>query len=144
MPSQVKRLCTSLLLLSTLASCAEEIAMRHLVGLEYPPIAAQAQIQGRVVVKCTLRADGRVQSTEVLTGHPVLSKAARENASKWTFRRPEGPRPEPVVVTLTYAFRLEGVCDAPNCTSMFSFDAPDSVTVVTQARHWNPTVPRER
>ena len=126
------------ILLWSLAADSNEVAVRHLVGLDYPPIAAQAQLEGTVVLKCILGRDGRVQSTEVRSGHPVLSQAARENASKWIFRMPFNVRPETRVFTLRYNFRLEGVCRAPNCTSSFSFDIPDSITVVTQARLWNP------
>jgi len=130
-------------LLWTLAAGSEETTVRRLVGLEYPPIAAQAQIQGKVVLTCVLGSDGRVRSTEVRSGQPVLSEAARANASKWTFHVPAGVRPEARFFTLTYDFRLEGICHAPNCTSSFSFETPDSVTVVTQARHWNPAAAYE-
>lgn len=144
MAASTNTVLSALILVWMMGAGSEEIAVKHLVGLEYPPVAAQAQIQGRVVVECMLTAEGRVDSAQVRSGHPVLSRAARANAATWVFRIPAGLAPEARVFVLTYDFRLEGICQAPSCTSHFSFDSPAAVTVVTQARHWNPSSAPER
>jgi TonB family protein len=130
-------------LLSALACGGEETSVKRLVALDYPPIAAQARIQGEVVVRCTVNDDGDVQGTVVMSGHAVLSKVARENAAKWAFSPATASRGESRGFTLIYRFRLEGVCFAPNCTSSFYFEYPNRATVVTQARHWTPAAARE-
>lgn len=130
-------------LLSTPAQGGEETSVKHLVALDYPRLAASARIQGDVVLKCMLNDDGQVKNTEVVSGHPVLAKDARENAAKWAFSPTTGSRDESRVFALIYRFRLEGVCFAPNCTSSFSFDSPNQATVITQARHWTPSASRE-
>lgn len=136
-------LIVAVFLLSAPARGGEETSVKHLVALDYPPIAAQAQIQGEVVLKCTVNDDGQVKNAEVVSGHPVLAKDARENAAKWAFSPAAGSRGESRVFTLIYRFQLEGVCFAPNCTSSFSFDYPNQATVVTQARHWTPSAAPE-
>ncbi len=117
---------------------ADQLSVKRLVGLEYPAIAAQAQIQGDVILQCVIGDDGRVQSFEMTSGPPVLTEAARDNALKWGFHVPKGLGGEARVFRLTYGFRLEGTCVAPTCTSEFSFEYPDRVTVSTQTRHWMP------
>lgn len=129
-------------LLSTPVQGGEETSVRHLVALDYPPLAAQAQIQGEVVVKCTIDDDGRVKNTEVVSGHPVLAKDARENAAKWAFSPTTGSRDESRVFALIYRFRLEGVCFT-KCPSSFSFDYPNQATVVAPAPHLTPSASRE-
>jgi TonB family protein len=136
-------LIVAVFLLSASAWGGEETSVKHLVALDYPPLAAQAQIQGEVVVKCAINDDGRVKNAEVVSGHPVLAKDARENAAKWAFNPATGSGGESRVFTLIYRFRLEGVCFAPNCTSSFSFDYPNQATVITQARHWTPSAGNE-
>lgn len=126
----------------TLLVCAaiycQPITVQHLEDLEYPPIAAQAQIEGKVEVECVLDADGRVEGVEARSGHPILAGAARENAARWTFRIPGGMDAGSKRFVLVYNFRLEGVCHAPHCRRRFMFDSPNTVTVIGQARHWNP------
>lgn len=128
-----------LALWATCAAAGDEVLVKHLEGLEYPPLAAQAQIEGTVILKCVIGNDGRIERIEVLGGHRVLSQAARHNASKWTFQVPAAKNGGLHVFKLIYRFRLEGLCLAPRCTSMFSFTYPDTVTVISQSRHWTPS-----
>lgn len=128
-----------------LAACAmclygrEGVFVKHLVSLEYPPLAAQAQIQGEVILKCIIGEDGRVSSAEVVSGNRLLSQSAQENALKWLFDVAEVKERGPREFRLIYRFHLEGVCLAPHCTSVFSFTYPNLVIVVSQSRHWTPS-----
>jgi TonB family protein len=117
---------------------AEGLTVKRLVGIEYPVIAAQAQIQGRVVLECTIANDGTVENVGVLSGHPILSKAAKINIEKWRFSVPDAKPKRFRIAHFTYEFSLEGVCTAPNCSTEFEFEAPAIVRVRTQARHWVP------
>src|SRR5262249_39266709 len=53
----------------------------------YPPLAYKARITGTVEVDLTLDLDGRVQSTHLLNGHPLLAAASEKAASLWRFDR---------------------------------------------------------
>lgn len=46
----------------------------------YPPLARQARIEGDVKVEVQVRQDGSVESAEVVSGHPMLQRAALESA----------------------------------------------------------------
>jgi TonB family protein len=50
----------------------------------YPPIARQTRIQGEVRVKITTDGES-VRGAEAETGHPLLRKAAEDNARTWKF-----------------------------------------------------------
>jgi TonB family protein len=52
----------------------------------YPPLAAQARIQGMVKLQVTIGKDGQVQNTMVLSGHPLLVPAALEAVKQWVYR----------------------------------------------------------
>jgi TonB family protein len=52
---------------------------------EYPAIAKQLNLRGRVKVEATIAADGHVVSTRVVGGNPVLASAATEAIKKWRF-----------------------------------------------------------
>jgi hypothetical protein len=50
----------------------------------YPPLARQTRIQGDVRVKITTDGES-VRDAEAETGHPLLRKAAEDNARTWKF-----------------------------------------------------------
>lgn len=52
---------------------------------EYPQIARQMHLQGKVKIEVIISADGRVISTKVIGGHPVLAQSAVEAIKKWRF-----------------------------------------------------------
>ncbi|HTU33141.1 MAG TPA: energy transducer TonB [Candidatus Acidoferrum sp.] len=52
---------------------------------EYPEIARQLHLEGKVKVQVTISPDGRVTDTKVIGGHPVLAQAAVEALKKWRF-----------------------------------------------------------
>ena len=113
---------------------ADEIRVQRLVAMpQYPLLAASARIQGEVRLRCIIAGDGRVQRVDVLSGHPVLAKAATENALQWAFAVPGSSEDGGRTFTLVYRFRLEGTCFSPKCSSNFSFDYPATATVVAEA-----------
>jgi len=71
----------------------------------YPTLARQAHIQGEVVLHAIIAKDGRVAQLEVVTGHPLLVKAALDAVRQWLYR-PTLLNGEPVEVdtTITVTF----------------------------------------
>jgi len=51
----------------------------------YPPIARAACAQGTVAVLVEIDWKGKVTSTDVLYGHPLLTRIAETTARDWTF-----------------------------------------------------------
>ena len=52
---------------------------------EYPEIARQLHLEGKVKVQVIISADGYVTNTKVIGGHPVLAQAAVDAVKKWRF-----------------------------------------------------------
>jgi TonB family protein len=51
----------------------------------YPEVAKRMQVGGVVKLEVVVRANGRVKSTKVLGGSPVLIQAAADAVQKWKF-----------------------------------------------------------
>jgi TonB family protein len=82
----------------------------------YPPLARQANVDGKVRVVVTVQPDGS-SSAEVVSGHPMLKQAALESAMKSRFECQNCTAA--LQYSLVYVFELnyEGDC----CTA---FNAP--------------------
>lgn len=52
----------------------------------YPALARQARIEGVVQLHGIISKEGRIVSLSVITGHPLLVKAALDAVSQWTYR----------------------------------------------------------
>ncbi len=91
----------SLLLLVTLTSAAVSQAKPVLVHLSesvaeglvvkkvapvYAPLARQARIQGRVVLKVRISKSGDVVKLQLVSGHPMLAPAAIEAVKQWRYQ----------------------------------------------------------
>jgi len=116
--------------------------VKSLVNLEYPPVAAQARLQGAVEVECILTDQGYVKSSRVLRGNQLLGRAAQENIGKWQFQKVPsmmlGSRSDGIV--LHYEFKVSGkTCLKSTCPTVFNFEYPNSVTIEIDAPHWQPT-----
>jgi len=53
---------------------------------EYPPLAKMARIQGSVRLEAIISKDGTIQDLKVLSGHPLLVKAALEAVQRWRYQ----------------------------------------------------------
>ena len=76
---------------------------------EYPPLAREAEIGGRVVTDVRVGTDGRVLEARVEPGHSVtlLDDAALEAVRQWVFRPARANRtPVAVWVAVPFHFRL--------------------------------------
>jgi TonB family protein len=74
---------------------------------EYPNLAKNAGVQGRVVLQIRLKGDGSVDVDKVLEGQPVLADAATAAIRKWRAKpeRMNGKNVE-VVSTVSFEFQL--------------------------------------
>lgn len=52
---------------------------------EYPAIARQLSLTGKVKLETTIAADGHVIGTKVVGGNPVLASSAQDAVKKWRF-----------------------------------------------------------
>ncbi len=69
----------------------------HRVQPDYPPLARQVRVQGLVVLRAMISRDGAIEDLQVLSGHPMLVKAAVEAVRQWRYR-PYELNGEPVEV----------------------------------------------
>lgn len=76
--------------------------VRSKVVPAYPDIARSAHITGTVKIEATISADGRVLSTKVVGGSPVLVQAAIDALDRWRFEA------APADTTEVIAFQFDG------------------------------------
>lgn len=57
----------------------------HRVVPVYAAIAKAVQVQGTVVIEIKVGVTGKVESTKVVSGHPMLQSAAIDCVKQWTF-----------------------------------------------------------
>jgi periplasmic protein TonB len=53
---------------------------------EYPPLAKMARIQGTVRLDATISKDGTIEDLKVISGHPLLVKAALDAVQRWRYQ----------------------------------------------------------
>lgn len=75
----------------------------------YPPLAKQARVQGPVVLRALITRGGMIENLQVLSGHPMLVRAAVDAVKQWRYR-PYSLNGEPVEVEtqITVNFVLSG------------------------------------
>lgn len=74
----------------------------------YPPLARQARIMGDVKIRIVIRQDGSVSSADVVSGPPMLQRAALESAQKSKFRCQPDCTNDVTTFVFTYTFGLRG------------------------------------
>jgi TonB family protein len=96
----------------------------------YPPIARQAHIEGEVRLEVSTDYD-HVLSISILSGQPMLARAAKENVATWHFRPDIRMK-----FTVTFRYRLVSVpeklrCNTVNANSRVSMKLPADVDIST-------------
>ena len=76
--------------------------VRTKVAPEYPALAKQMNVTGKVKIETTISADGRVLNTKVIGGSPLLVNAALDAVKKWRFE------PGPKDTTEVIEFEFDG------------------------------------
>ena len=83
------------------ASDAAKRKVKARVAAEYPALARQMGVTGKVKVEVTITTDGKVASTKIVGGSPVLTMAAVDAVKKWKFE----PGPKDTVEIIEFEFR---------------------------------------
>ena len=81
----------------------------HRVQPDYPTLARQVRVQGKVVLRAMISREGAIENLQVLSGHPMLIPAAVDAVRQWRYR-PYVLNGEPVEVEteVTVNFILSG------------------------------------
>lgn len=76
---------------------------------DYPTIARQARVQGQVVLRAMISREGAIENLQVLSGPPMLVRAAVDAVRQWRYR-PYVLNGEPIAVEteVTVNFVLSG------------------------------------
>ncbi len=90
------------------SSDLQEALLIHRVLPEYPPLARQIRLEGTVRLRAIIGRDGGIDSLELLSGHPILARAALDAVSQWRYRPTLlGGEPVEVETIITMVFRLQ-------------------------------------
>jgi TonB family protein len=74
--------------------------VRTRVTPEYPALAKQMNVTGKVKIEATVAADGHVSGTRVVGGSPLLVNAALDALKKWHFE--PGPKETAEIVEFSF------------------------------------------
>ena len=55
------------------------------VAPSYPELAKRMNVSGKVKIEVVITPDGRVKSTRVIGGHPLLVQACQDAVKEWKF-----------------------------------------------------------
>ena len=58
----------------------------HMVQPMYPLLAKASRISGSVEFTATISKDGTIENLQLVRGHPLLIKAAKEAVLQWRYR----------------------------------------------------------
>jgi TonB family protein len=117
--------------------CAQDWAAVRVVGIEYPPIAAAARVQGMVVIQCDLDPSGKVISTERLDKTSMkpdlLGDAAQANAREWLFTPVTGTVGRRIVLTYIFEVRQsQNYAVGQTTRTKFIYEAPQTVRAIAE------------
>jgi TonB family protein len=80
---------------------ASKRKVRSKVAPEYPALAKQMNVTGKVKIETTIAADGHVLNTKVIGGSPLLVAAALDAVKKWRFE--PGPKDSTEVIEFEFS-----------------------------------------
>jgi protein TonB len=66
----------------------------------YPELARRMNVTGKVKIEVIIMPDGRVRSTRVIGGHPLLVQACQDAVKEWKF----SPAPEETTQVVEFDF----------------------------------------
>jgi protein TonB len=83
------------------------VAVVSKVPPEYPVVAKQLKLEGTVELEAVLAEDGKVAEVRIVSGNPVLTKAAADAVRKWKFAPvTQGGKAVKAVAPVSLAFKL--------------------------------------
>jgi protein TonB len=73
---------------------------------EYPAIARQLRLTGKVEMEVSIDASGAIQEVKTVSGNPVLAKSCAKALSDWKFKAiVRDGKPTAAVAPLSFEFR---------------------------------------
>jgi TonB family protein len=78
--------------------------IRTRVVPQYPSLAKQMNVSGKVKIEATVAADGHVVTTKVIGGSPLLINSALDALKKWRFE----PGPRDTMEVVEFEFNPQG------------------------------------
>lgn len=74
---------------------------------DYPPIAKQLKVSGKVQVDVTIDSDGNVESVKIVSGNAMLTQSVVSAVKKWKFTPfTQGGAPTKAVAALDFDFKM--------------------------------------
>ena len=70
------------------------------VAPAYPELAKRMNVAGKVKIEVVITPEGRVKSTRVIGGHPLLVQACQDAVKEWRF----SPAPEETTQIVEFEF----------------------------------------
>ena len=70
----------------------------------YPELARRMNVTGKVKIEVVITPDGRVKSTRVIGGHPLLVQSCQDAVKEWKFV----PAPEETTQVVEFDFHGQG------------------------------------
>ena len=81
-------------------SAATKRKVSHRITPDYPPVARQMNITGKVKIQAVVEPDGHVKSTHAVGGSPLLIQAAERALKDWKFE----PSPKETTEVVEFDF----------------------------------------
>ncbi|MBM3814285.1 MAG: energy transducer TonB [Acidimicrobiia bacterium] len=82
-------------------------AVETKVTPQYPPIAKQMRVTGKVELEVTIGTDGAVEAVKVISGNALLTASATEAMKKWKFQPfTENGEPSKAVTVINIDYKL--------------------------------------
>ena len=83
------------------ANDAAKRKVKTRVAAEYPALARQMGLTGKVKVEVTITAEGKVSGAKIVGGNPVLVSSAVDAVKKWKFE----PGPKETTEIIEFEFK---------------------------------------
>ena len=85
----------------------QESRILRRVAPVYPELAVRAHVSGSVILEAEIDEEGNVRGLKVLSGHPLLVKAAKDAVKQWKYSPTLlNGEPQTVLANVTVIFRL--------------------------------------
>lgn len=91
-----------------IGAAVQQANLINKVAPVYPPLAKAAHVQGSVEFQATIGTDGAVKNLQLLSGPPLLVRAAMDAAKQWTYKPTLlNGSPVDVITTIDINFTLD-------------------------------------
>lgn len=130
----VSRVLMMLLLLERAAVCEPQqpqLALKRVIGIDYPWFARMAVLQGDVELIATISTEGTVTRVRIISGDEPLATPAKATLSRWQFTGCTSKQKE-CEARFVVSFVLNGSCASENCPSTFEVDFPGKIMVTSK------------